>query len=465
MLKKIKNAFQRMSSKTSDMEDEYIKYTQEVEHTLCLLEDYLHKSDDSAAVLHGVLKIACDFYQADWGGFLEMDMELGLWTPSVWYKADGDDKTTVLLEEFESSEFLTRWVHAMQENSAISIQSIDELANPLPEELNLYKHLAITSLLAVPLKPRPTGFLLVKNPQRYAERSSMLQMIGYVFMSAYNEQKMLQSLKMIPSLESIKQDTDVVINVFGNLEIYTSNGVLREADLKSPKICRLLVYMILNRKSMIPAREIAEAIWPDEVLESDNPGKNLRALIFRLRQAYSLISDYTLIETTPNGYRINPKLHVMTDLQLFEKDWGMAQRSNYVADKVDILKQAVNLYKGEVLASASGEHWLLPTSSHYSLMYIGIMEELLKTLSEQKDFHNLHRYAAQALAIDAGHMRAHYWLIYSMMKMGASELARTQLQIAQKNLLEEEYKALVLALDEDNISPSDSLFRNEKIQR
>lgn len=465
MFKKIQNAIQRMSSKTTEAEEEYIKYAQEVEHTLCLLEKHLHDSDDSAEILQNALKTACDFYQGDWVGFLEMDLELGLWTPNVWYKADDDDQTKVLLEEFESSEFLPRWIDAMRNNDAIYIQNIDNLKDATPEELKLYEHLEIMSLLAVPVKPRPTGFLVVRNPQRYAARSSMLQMLGFVLLSALNEQNLIRSLKMTPSPENIKEDTDVMINLFGNLEIYTSSGVLREADLKSPKICRLLVYMLLNRKAMIPAREIAEAIWPEEVLESDNPGKNLRALIFRLRQAYGLISNYTLIETTPNGYCINPKLHVMTDLQLFKKDWELAQRSNLISDKVEILKQAVDLYKGEVLASASGEHWLLPTASHYSLLYTGMVDELLKTLAEQKDYHNLHRYAAQALAIDAGHMRAYYWLIYSMMKMGASELARTQLQIAQKNLTDEEYDSLVYALKEGDISPSNDLFRNEKIHR
>ena len=122
----------------------------------------------------------------------------------------------------------------------------------------------------------------------------------------------MQSMKLAISPENIKRDADVIINLFGNLEIYTANGVLRESDLKSPKICRLLAYIVLNRKSSVPAREIAEAVWPEEAVESDNPGKNLRALIFRLRQSFSLISGYSLIETTPNGYGFNPELNITT---------------------------------------------------------------------------------------------------------------------------------------------------------
>lgn len=289
-------------------------------------------------------------------------------------------------------------------------------------------------------------------------------MLAFVLLASINEQKLMQSLKMSLSPDNIEKDTDVIINVFGNLEIYTSGGILRESDLKSPKICRLLVYMLLNRKVTIPAREIAEAIWPEEALESDNPGKNLRALIFRLRQSFSLISNYSLIETTPNGYCFNSKLNIMTDLQLFEKYWDAVQQKNLVSDKVDILKQAVNLYKGDVLSSAAGEHWLIPTASHYNLRYLGMVNELLKTLADEKDFHDLHKYAAQALTVDPANGTAYYWLIYSMVKMGASELAKTQVQIAQQNLLEEDYDELIIKLKHIETSPTANLFRNEKVR-
>lgn len=81
----------------------------------------------------------------------------------------------------------------------------------------------------------------------------------------------MQSMKMSFSPENIENDADIIINLFGDLEIYTSSGVLREGDLKSPKCCRLLAYMLLNKKVTIPAMEIAEAIWHEEAAESDNP--------------------------------------------------------------------------------------------------------------------------------------------------------------------------------------------------
>lgn len=236
----------------------------------------------------------------------------------------------------------------------------------------------------------------------------MLQMLAFVLLASINEQKLMQSMAMTISPDNIERDTDVIINLFGNLEIYTANGVLRESDLKSPKICRLLAYILLNRKVTVPAREIVDAVWPEETAESDNPGKNLRHLIFRLRQSFGLISNYPLIETTPNGYGFNPELNIITDLDQFEKYWETAQRTSLVSEKAEILNRAVDLYKGGVLESAAGEHWLIPKASYYELRYQGVVSELLKTLAEVKDYHNLHRYAAQALAVDPANGTAHY---------------------------------------------------------
>lgn len=458
----LRNIFGRAEPPPEKEQTEYIQYAQELETTLRLLEAQLHESDNSEEIIQMVMKTACEFYQGDWVGFLEVDLELGLWTPYVWYNPNGNDQTTVLLAEIESFDFFSRWDAAMQNNTALAIPSTRELKDAPPEEAEMYRRLKIKKVLAVPIRPRPTGFLVVRNPQRYLHRSSMLQMLAFVLLASINEQTLMQSMKMTISPDNIERDTDVIINLFGNLEIYTANGVLRESDLKSPKICRLLAYILLNRKVTVPAREIVDAVWPEEAAESENPGKNLRHLIFRLRQSFGLISSYPLIETTPNGYGFNPELNIITDLDLFEKYWETAQRTSIATEKAEILKRAVDLYKGGVLEFAAGEHWLIPKASYYELRYQGMVSELLKTLAEGRDYHNLHRYAAQALAVDPANGTAHYWLIYSMAQRGAGELAKAQIQIAQEHLAEEEYYDLVSALKKTRLAPVHNLFRKEK---
>lgn len=447
MLEKWKNPFRSTTTNVNSEHDsnheEYIQYAQDLEQTLSALEAHLHESDSPDDIITHTLETACNFYGGDWAGFLEVDLDLGLWTPYVWYNKNPEDQTELLVNEFESSEFLYRWVAAMKGNLAVIVPDREEIKDTYPDEYNLYQRLRIYSVLSVPVKPRPTGFLAVRNPKRYINRSSMLQMLAFVVLAIVNEKKLLDSVKMASAPESIKNETDILVHLFGELEIYTSQGVLREADLKSPKISRLLAYLLLNSRSMIPPREIAEAIWPEEACDSDNPGQNLKGLIYRFRQMFSLISDYQLIESTPNGYRLNPKLNIMTDLQQFDRYWDAAQKAISVTDKVSLLKKTVAVYTGNVLASAASEHWLMHTASHYNLKYLGVINELLKTLAEANDYSEIHLYATQSLSIEPGNMRAYYWLIYAMYRMGATEMAKSEVKEAERYLTREEYLELI----------------------
>lgn len=268
-------------------------------------------------------------------------------------------------------------------------------------------------------------------------------MLAFVVLAIANEKKLLDSAKLAWSPENITNETDILFHLFGELEVYTSQGVLHEADLKSPKIIRLLAYMLLGSRRFFTARELAETLWPDEAFDQENPGKNIKTLIYRLRQVFSMISEQDLIESTPYGYRLNPKLNIMTDLQEFDRYLRSAQDTASITGKIDLLKKAVSVYRGNILGSAAGEHWLIPTSSHYNLKYLGAVNELLKTLAELKDYAGVHQYAAQALCIDPGNFRAYFWMIYSMYRQGATEMAKAELRAAEQHLTSEEYSELV----------------------
>ena len=63
-----------------------------------------------------ILEAACKFYDADWCGLIQVDLDLRLWTPFWWHNTGVEDKTTILTEEFESADFLDRWVLAIRKN-------------------------------------------------------------------------------------------------------------------------------------------------------------------------------------------------------------------------------------------------------------------------------------------------------------------------------------------------------------
>lgn len=153
------------------------------------------------------------------------------------------------------------------------------------------------------------------------------------------------------------------------------------------------------------------------------------------------------------------QLSAARHLQQFDKCCDAVPRAISTSEKIDLLKQAVRIYKGNVLTSAEAEHWLMLTASHYNLKYVGIVNELLRMLADAECYHDLHKYAAQSLSIEPGNIYAYYWLIYSMVHLGSFDLAKSEYEMAQRYLTDEEYKELTDMLRNlRNLAPEDLFY-------
>lgn len=427
-------------------DEDYLYYCAQQDRTLQQLEANLHITDDPEEIAIGTLKTACDFYDGDWAGILSVDMDLGLWTPVWWYKVGRPDHTLTLLHEFESMESMPSWIRAMNENNIVILPDTSAVKDSLPYEYDVYQRLRANSVLAAPFKPNPVGFLVIRNPKRYINQPGMLVFLAYVLHRAMAQKKTMDSAKMTISPENIVSDTDVIIHLLGNLEVYTSRGVIREADFKSPMICKMIAFLALHPKSLTPTWKMVSLLWPESEEDTDSQAKNIKHLLYRLRQTFSLISDYPLIESSTGGYRLNPELKIMTDLNLFDQYRSSIQDTASLAHKVELLKKAVELYEGHVFSSDNSADWVMPIATNYALIYVGVVNELLKILAESKDYSEVVQYAAKALEIEPGNMRAHYWRIFALYQSGATEMAAASLPMAKRSLTDEEYSELTTLL-------------------
>lgn len=421
---------------------DYIQYCVKQDRTLKALEANLHVTDDPVEIAIGTLKTACEFYGGDWAGILSVDMDLGLWTPVWWYNTNAQDRTHQLMHEFESIESMPSWIQSMNYNEAIIIPDVNCVKNAFPYEYSVYQRLRAKSVIAFPFKPNPVGFLVVRNQKRHIDQPGMLVFLAYVLHRAMAQQKTMESAKMHISPDNIQRDSDVIIHLLGNLDIYTSKGMIREADFKSPMICKMIAYLALHPKTSTAPWKMVSLLWPESKEDPDVQAKNIKHLLYRLRQIFSLISDYPLIESTSSGYRLNPELNIMTDLQIFDQYRNGIQETPSLAHKVELLKKTVEIYGGHVFSRDNADDWVMPTATHYALIYVGIVNELLKILAEARDYSEVLHYAARALEIEPGNMRAHYWRIFALYRSGATEMAAASLPMAKRSLTEEEYSEL-----------------------
>ena len=378
-----------------------------------------------------ILEAACKFYDADWCGLIQVDLDLRLWTPFWWHNTGVEDKTTILTEEFESADFLDRWVLAIRKNLPMVVPDTTVVKDSHPTEYNLYQRLSIKSVMAVSLEPRPIALFAVRNPKRYLHQTSMLRVLAYVLLASYNEQKMLNRLQMVCIPTTIKNNTDIYISLFGQLQISTSSGTLKESDYNSPRISQLLTYLLISNEKAHSSLEIAQALWPDD---STNPAKNMRNLIYRLRQTFGLISDAELIVSTASGYQFNPKIHIIADYQQFDEFIRLASAASSIINRVELLKSAIDLYNGKIL---------IQFATKYHIAYIGAVNELLKQLASLHSYDLLNQYAMRSLTIAPENTKGYYWLIRSLKAQGMDELASNEYRLAKQKLTDNEYLDLL----------------------
>ena len=179
---------------------------------------YQHLSPKEVA--QQVLKATCQFYDADWCGLIQVDLDLNLWTPFWWFNTGAMDKTMILTEEYESAEFLDRWVQTVRKGIPMVVPDAEATKEAYPAEYDLYQRLGIRSVIAVSLEPRPVALLAVRNPKRYIQQTSMLRILAYVLLESYNEQKMLNRLQMAYDSASFEAKKMIVSQLIRRVDVY-----------------------------------------------------------------------------------------------------------------------------------------------------------------------------------------------------------------------------------------------------
>lgn len=88
----------------------------------------------------------------------------------------------------------------------------------------------------------------------------------------------------------------------------------------------------------------------------------------------------------------------------------------------------------------------MPTITHYSLRYAGVINQLLSTLDMANDYVCILEYANVAIGAIPESLDAYYWLIYAMNHLGMGEIARNELKAAKQTLTENDYQDLLRKL-------------------
>ena len=430
-----------------EIDHESIQCALGMEHAICRMQEIQSRMLEPEKMGLMILQAAVEFYDADWCEIVDIDMDMKAWKPFWRYRSGVGP---VAIPEYTVGihfECLDSWIEAIRTHKILDLPEIETIRETNPEEYEVYRKYGIHSLLVQPYWMKGTGAVVIANPKRFKRHLGMLHLVSHTAVAAMADCRLMETMRHRTLPPQVKNEKDVYICVLGRLSITTDRGVISEEDLKSQKIIRLLAFLLTSSRSVISSRELQENIWPEEPCEQ--PGVKIKNLVYRLQQAFRVISDHRLIEYCSTGYRMNPNLNIVTDLQLFDEKYKMGMLADCVEKKKELYKEGMKLYRGDVLTSASSDHWLMPIAIDYQTRYIGMFSELMRIYDSERRYQVVQHHALQVRQVIPQNEDVYYWLIHGLMLGGSCEAARSELRNAMKNLTEEEYQDLVARLSRE----------------
>lgn len=423
-------------TETDRFDDEKVMAAVELDQMMVSLEKEFRRDLVPKEIIMKVLKLTCEYYDGDWSGVLDIQPDIGVWTPYWWYDAVNGPMYPTNFFEFENVSDYPTWSKALKEERTLCIPLIDPMT---PEEEEHYKRLSTDSVIAAPYYKGATGFIVVRNPKKYVGIMDLLKLVAYIASCEFHDYRLIENTKHQMMASCIKDEKDVCINLFGGLEIITAHGMIKSDEINSMQIAPIITFLSIHRKHAYPPREIAAQMYTNYE-DADAFTNKIKYYIYHFRQHYSdLFNGIDLIETTQSGYRLSSKLNIKVDTEIFDKWYKTAMNATNKNDKIRILEKLFKLYKNDVYPPASMDSWLVATTMHYSDYFFRLTEELFRLLALREDYSAIHDYASTALKHHDNNERLYYWMIVSMIERDQHDLAKQEYRSAYKNL---ESKAL-----------------------
>lgn len=309
----------------------------------------------------------------------------------------------------------------------------------------LYNNMESWSYMLVPFS-RQSGircFLCADNVRRFTNNASLMRTIALLIANEMYADRMRDSASAARRLSSRLSHTPeklVQIYMFGGLRVQTSLGIQAENHFFSSQCGTFFVYLLSNRHRMVPVRELAEILWPEELI--DNPYNMVKNVAFRTRKMFDNICAQTLITAGNGTYSINKNLDIWLDTEEFELLYRKASSPSASEEqRLDACKKAMLLYSGSMLPNFDAETWLMARISYYQLLFIDLIKMYLTLLRNRRDFRSMFRVVARANELEEIDSEIHMILLEALIENKKLNFARNYYNKVKKQLSGEEDRA------------------------
>ncbi len=388
------------------------------------LERVLRGTGEPVEILEAMLLAVLHFYQADSVTLVETNMHcLSQWR--IMRVDSADDipvQSSKRLPDISAKDMPNLYQTLIQHET----MAIQPATDPLTEtELQMLGTSKTEYAVIAPFQKRRSGYLLLRNPHRWIGHNEFVQIASYVIVSELNEVNLINELDLANTASSPMGEFDIHVTAFGSLNITTSIDTLSDVKVNNLAM-RLVIYLVLNRHRLIPQDELIGALWGSD-LESGN-ANNLRQQIMRARQEIGKIypKDFIIVDNN-NRYRLSPDVKIHLDTDAFEAYYAKGRNADFADTRISYFMEAINLYKGPLLADNKKDEWIDRTRTYYHMEIVSLIMDLLPVLLEKEDYEYLYLVACRGIDIEPARPSFHYYYLLSLYHKGFYDLARKHL--------------------------------------
>jgi predicted ATPase/DNA-binding SARP family transcriptional activator len=151
---------------------------------------------------------------------------------------------------------------------------------------------------------------------------------------------------------------------------------LTVSRFRTRRVAALLAFLSLHRNRLHFRDEIGEMLWPESDLQVSR--RNLRQALLSLRHALEPppLPSGSVLQVAQSRLQLNPEV-LTTDISEFEDLIDKARETKQPEKRFDYLKQAISLYRGELLPGFD-ELWVLNERLRMEDLYISSLSQLIE---------------------------------------------------------------------------------------
>jgi len=207
------------------------------------------------------------------------------------------------------------------------------------------------------------------------------------------------------------------VNMLGGFSMEYDGKVLSYQDIRSERLTKLLVYLLVNHKKAISVQELVDVLWVDD--EVNNPIGALKNLVYRLRNVIKkCLGEDNFIISSRGNYGWNNDIPMVLDIERVEELYNKAKElSVSKKNKKLYLQQVITAYKSGIFKVIVAEHWAIRVDTYYRKLYLNAVDRLIKIYEEDKDYKGMYNLVNHVISVEPLEEILYYHKVKSLIKL------------------------------------------------